>query len=317
MASEMGSWWETLAPVMNWATRPGISTISGVKQAKELDAKRALARSRSLPQLPLGGGVVLLEPSLLPELGGSALLKSSLHAASRNKELYRLSTDPRYLARGCEPGNDTEETAAPLKKREEKVELTGQGTIPHPLPEAGSKEGKHVPRCIVDPVLDSLAFAHSSPGSLFLAEKVDVEGLQVSPIGGPSSKKALVFQDPHPSKTLTQWHHEKTEVVEPVWGLASQLFHKKAQDDAQVALVPCHGHFHWGRHVGIAVTAAGRREVPRGSQQSSTWAAKARTQSPPHPKLYLVWEKPGSCGSWRKNSKNGEPPLQMPLSAWV
>lgn len=61
---------------------------------------------------------------------------------------------------------------------------------------------------------------------------------------------------------LTQWHQQEPQVVEPVGGLAGQLLHEEAEDHAQVALVPCHNHLHRGRHVGVAVTAAGGTERP-------------------------------------------------------
>lgn len=55
---------------------------------------------------------------------------------------------------------------------------------------------------------------------------------------------------------LTQWYKQEAKVVEPVGGLAGQLLHKETEDNTQVALVPCHHHLHWGRHMGVTVTAA-------------------------------------------------------------
>lgn len=64
-----------------------------------------------------------------------------------------------------------------------------------------------------------------------------------------------------PVAALTQWHKQETKVVEPVGRLAGQLLHKEPEDNAQVALVPCHNYLHWGGHVGVTVTAAkGRRK---------------------------------------------------------
>lgn len=40
------------------------------------------------------------QPHSSPAVGGSALLNSSRHAVSRNRVLYLLSTEARYLARG-------------------------------------------------------------------------------------------------------------------------------------------------------------------------------------------------------------------------
>lgn len=55
---------------------------------------------------------------------------------------------------------------------------------------------------------------------------------------------------------LTQWYKQEAKVVEPVGCLAGQLLHKETEDNTQVALVPCHHHLHWRRHMGVTVTAA-------------------------------------------------------------
>lgn len=97
MASEMGSWWERLAPAMNWVTRPAMSTVSagtGSGEGTECcwDSLRGAAG-------PVG-------PRSSPAAGGSALLNSSRHAVSRKRVLYLLSTEARYLARGWEPAGE-------------------------------------------------------------------------------------------------------------------------------------------------------------------------------------------------------------------
>lgn len=77
---------------------------------------------------------------------------------------------------------------------------------------------------------------------------------------------------------LTQWHKQEAKVIEPFRCLAGQLLHEETENNAQIALVPCHHQLHWGRHVGVTVTAAkGRaKETMRDAQWLSRWVGGRR-----------------------------------------
>lgn len=74
---------------------------------------------------------------------------------------------------------------------------------------------------------------------------------------------------------LTQWHKKEAKVVQPVGCLAGQLLHEETEDNAQVALVACHHYLHWGRHVGVTVTAAKERE--KETVRDTQWLKGQRT----------------------------------------
>lgn len=68
----------------------------------------------------------------------------------------------------------------------------------------------------------------------------------------------------------TDGDHQEADVAEPVGGLVGQLLHEEPQDGAEVALVAGHRHLYRGRHLSVAVTAAG------GGQRSGGAAKKNR-----------------------------------------